>query len=217
MSDERTYGEDEVAEIFRRAAASPASARGLTLAELQAIGTEVDLPPERVAEAAASLEVSRGAPRRSALGAPLSVGRTVDLPRAPSDREWEMLVADLRETFAARGRTESLGELREWRNGNLHVSLEPTPAGPRLRMRTRRGDAAGFNLLGGAALLAGLVLLFLALSVGAPPAAGAALMVMGAGLLAANAVRLRAWADERDAQMEAIAARTLALLDSPAS
>src|ERR1700741_1755290 len=106
MPDERTYGEEEVAQIFEAAAArrgpgstAPVPTKGLTLAELQAIGGEVGLAPERVAEAAAALDLRRDVRRRTELGMPVGVGRTIDLPRAPTDREWEMIVADLRETF----------------------------------------------------------------------------------------------------------------------
>ncbi len=68
MPDERRYQEDEVAEIFE-AASVPAISRtgapsqeGLTLTELQAIGREVGIAPERIAEAAASLVRSASPP-----------------------------------------------------------------------------------------------------------------------------------------------------------
>src|SRR3982750_2302596 len=98
MTDERRYGEDEIAEIFQ-AAANPrgpghalSSAGGVSLQELQAIGGEAGIAPERIADAAAALDLRRGAaPRRTHLGMPVSVGRTVDLPRAPPAREWGVL------------------------------------------------------------------------------------------------------------------------------
>src|SRR3954449_6387158 len=112
MTDERRYGEDEIAEIFQ-AAASPrrsegralTSTGGFSLEELQAIGGEAGIAPERIADAAAALDLRRGAPPPPPHpGMPVSVGRTVELPRAPTDREWELLVAELRETFGAHGR-----------------------------------------------------------------------------------------------------------------
>ena len=65
MTDERRYGEEEVAAIFE-AASGPAASRkdsrsasdseqGLTLSELQSIGREVGISPDRIAEAAAAL------------------------------------------------------------------------------------------------------------------------------------------------------------------
>ena len=223
MPDERTYREDEVAEIFEKAATArqgPAAgalapAQGLTLAELQAIGAEVGLAPERIAEAASSLELRRDAVRRSDLGMPVSVRRSVDLPRAPTDREWEMLVAELRETFNARGRVGSRGDVREWTNGNLHAYVEPTPTGYRLRLGTTKGDAVGLNRMGAFGLVMALVwLVVLFLSGALPDAAFVPLLLaaMGGAALASNALRLPGWAQEREAQMEHVAARARELL-----
>lgn len=230
MLEERTYGEDEVAEIFRAAAtadapaggggaAALAPAKGFTLAELQAIGGEAGLAPERVARAAAALDLRRGALRRSDLGMPVSVGRTVDLPRAPTDDEWEMIVADLRDTFRARGRLEVRGGVREWRNGNLQAFVEPTPAGHRLRIRTTKGDAAGVNRMSGILLATGLVMLVWMYATGQLLEEWFVplfLSLMGGGALGYNALRLPGWAHEREEQMEEVAARALALLGTPA-
>jgi hypothetical protein len=225
MSDERTYRDDEVAEIFETAAARgdtnlPArrSAEGLTLAELQAIGGEVGLAPERIAEAAAALDLRRDALRRSDFGMPVAVRRTVDLPRAPTDREWEMLVAELRETFNARGRVGSRGDVREWTNGNLHAYVEPTPTGHRLRLGTTKGDATGLNRMGAAALVMAILWMVLFLAGGISEALVVPLMLalMGGGALTYNAMRLPSWAGEREAQMEHIAARARVLLGGEA-
>ena len=65
MSDERRYTDDEVAEIIQAAStpvvpredlADPTPATGLTLDQLQAIGREVGIAPERIAQAAAALD-----------------------------------------------------------------------------------------------------------------------------------------------------------------
>jgi hypothetical protein len=227
MTNERTYGEEEVAEIFKAAAAhrgtgstSLAPTDGFTLAELQAIGSEVGLAPERVAEAATAVEVRRGALARKDLGMPVSVGRSVELPRAPTDLEWEMLVADLRETFGARGRVGSRGDVREWTNGNLHAYVEPTPTGHRLRLRTVRSNAVALNRMGGASLVMALVSLLMLFASGALPDAvfgPLVLSLMGGGALTFNALRQPGWAQEREAQMEAVASRARALLATPAA
>jgi len=228
MRDERRYQEDEVAEIFEAATAPAApatpsvsragtgSAQGLTLADLKAIGREVGIAPERIAEAAAALE--RGhAPiaRRTDFGMPVSVGRTIELPRALTDREWALLVADLRETFSARGTESSHGETRQWSNGNLHAFVEPTVTGYRLRLGTRKGGAVAANRLGAGGIVAGLVLLLAPLLAGAPAGDFASTLLMGGmsvGAVAYNALRLPRWARERDEQMAYIAKRTHALL-----
>ncbi|HYH83540.1 MAG TPA: hypothetical protein VEX86_27340 [Longimicrobium sp.] len=224
MPDERKYRDDEVAQIFEQAATarqSPAPhalapAEGMTLAELQAIGGEVGLAPERIAEAAAALDVRRDVVRRSDFGMPVSVRRTVDLPRAPTDREWEMLVADLRETFNARGKEHSHGGIREWHNGNLHAYVEPTPTGGyRLRLGTTKGNALALNRVGAVALVMALVffvILFLRGDVAAGIMAPLMFAAMGGGAMGINAVRLPGWAREREEQMAQVAARAQVLL-----
>ena len=222
MMDERRYEEAEVAEIFE-AAASPRESRGraltpasgFSLAELQAIGSEVGIEPERIAEAAAALEVrGAGAPRRSYLGMPVSVGRTVDLLRAPTDREWDMLVAELRETFGARGKDRSSGTVRVWTNSNLHAYVEPAESGYRLRLGTTKGDAVSSNRFGLITLVAGLILsiLLFAEVLDEDLSVFLILPLMGIIALVMNAVRLPHWAREREEQMEHIAVRVRRLI-----
>lgn len=222
MPNERTYGEEEVGQIFEAAAAkhapgssAPVPAKGLTLAELQAIGGEVGLAPERVAEAAAALDLHRDVRRRTELGMPVGVGRSIDLPRAPTDREWEMIVADLRATFGARGRLSGHGDAREWSNGNLHAYVEPTPTGYRLRLATTKGNALALNRMGGMAFVVAFISL-IALSLSGEIAESLFLpvmfMFMGSGAIGLNALRQPGWAAEREAQMEGVAARAQALL-----
>jgi len=222
MTDERRYGEDEVAEIFE-AAANPrgpgralTSTGGFSLAELQAIGGEAGIAPERIADAAAALDLRRGvAPRRTHLGMPVSVGRTVELPRAPTDREWELLVAELRETFGAHGKESSQGGLRAWRNGNLHAYVEPTDSGHRLRLGTVKSNGIALGRVGVTAFLAALVMFVFLLAggeVGDSIIVAGLFGAMGAVALGTNALRLPRWADEREDQMERIAARATALI-----
>lgn len=217
MTDERRYSDDEVAAIFEAAASSRglASADGLSLAELQAIGGEAGIAPEWIAHAAAALDL-RGAtaPRRTYLGMPVSVGRTVALPRAPTDREWELLLAELRETFGAHGKDRSSGGLRAWTNGNLHAYVEPTEAGHRLRLGTTKSNAAALGGLGAAALLVGLVMAVFLLATGELGDASlfSVIAALGAAITGANALRLPRWAQEREEQMEHIAARARTLI-----
>jgi hypothetical protein len=211
---EQRYSDEEVQEIFERAASNErlpqrrSDPDGFTLAELQSIGREAGLDPARIAEAAASLEAHRGAmPRRTTWGMPVGVGRVMDLPRAPTEREWEMLVAELRDTFGARGRATSQGNLREWRNGNLVAAVEPTESGYRLRLGTLKGDAAALNIMGVGAIA---IAIFTAASGGDP----SAVVMGGAGVAAllGNYVRLPRWASTREQQMEHIAERAKAIL-----
>jgi hypothetical protein len=220
--NERRYDDDEVAAIFE-AAASPqasrgralAAADGLSLAELQVIGGEAGIAPERIADAAAALDQRGGAaPRRTYLGMPVSVGRTVDLPRAPTDREWELLLAELRETFGAHGKDRSSGGLRAWTNGNLHAYVEPTEAGYRLRLGTTKGNAVALGRVGVAALLPSLVMTVYLLATGelGDGSIFSVVAALSAAGLGANALRLPGWAQEREEQMEHIAARARTLI-----
>ena len=229
MANERKYREDEVSEIFTLATSAGTASlpalpdqEGLTLEELQEVGREVGLAPERVAAAAATLDTrSETRPRRTTLGVPVSVGRVVELPRAATDREWQVLVTALRETFGAKGRVASHGEIREWTNGNLHAFLEPTEVGHRLRLGTRKTGATAVTAIGASGLVFGLLLLVTSGLDTATFGATFAVLVpalfalAGGGTLARHFLRLRRWADERERQMEHIADRACALLQAP--
>jgi hypothetical protein len=215
---ERRYNDKEIAAIFRAAAEQEPSSpprevardEGLTLAELQAIGGEVGMSSEAVAQAARAVDVRLGAASRTFLGLRIGVARTVNLNRELSEAEWERLVVQLREVFNARGRTRSEGSLRQWTNGNLQVLLEPTETGHRLRFRTVHGAArasigAGLAILGVTAIVAVSGAIWGTL---ADAASSVALMAAaGVGMIASGALRLPRWARLRERQMEALAAR----------
>jgi len=220
---ERRYGDEEVREIFTLATTGemrdrslPAESSGMTLDELQRIGEEAGIEPARVAQAAAALDArGRAAPVRRSFGLPVGVSRVVDLPRAPTDREWEQLISEFLTTFGTQGRATTTGGLRQWSVGNLHVSVEPTERGEQLRLSTVKEDAIALNGFG--LLTSGMSLIFSAVvaSTGRPEKALAILGMFGGMSLfsfGANVVRLPRWARERERQMEAIAERAVKLL-----
>jgi hypothetical protein len=222
---ERRYDDDEVAAIFRAAAedrqlpaGSSSGDDGLTLAELEAIGREVGISPDDVASAAIAIDVKRAATQRTVFGLPIGIARTVELNRRMTDEEWELLVVRLREVFHARGRTTSEGSLRQWANGNLHVLLEPTATGQRLRFGTYNGAAramisGGLMSLGMAGVVAAAAAMGKGLGYGAPGIAF--LGLVGLGMIANGVFRLPSWARLRGKQMEALAAGVAA--SAPAS
>ena len=231
MVEERRFKEEEIRAIFRAATESPESAESpdstrstiptggdLTLRDLQEIGMEVGIRPEQITAAALALDKRQEvAPRRTYLGMPIAVGRTVDLPRAPTDREWAILVSELRETFQARGKEVSHGDLREWHNGNLHALVEPTETGYRLRLGTLKTSAVPTVTAGIAALVYGLVMLIVLLLTGQVPEAfisPAILLALGGTAVGYGVLQLPAWARERDEQMEHIVARAQTLIES---
>lgn len=219
MPNHRRYTEEEVARIFEIAASSsehgpmPVQRDGFTLDELKSIGEEAGLDPATVEAAASRLAhapISR--PRQEVLGLPIGVGMVQSLPRAPTDDEWHRLVAHIRETFSATGRVTEEAGMRRWRNGNLNVFIEQSTEGPRLRMLTRKSDAAlGLTFLAVGALLAALSLF----GGGDTLSTGLVFLALGLGFSATNAIRLRSWADEREEQMGRLAAEAVALLGSP--
>jgi hypothetical protein len=222
MPDERLYGEKEVEQIFDAATTdrdpphhSASTGSALTLRQLQDIGRQVGIDPERIADAARAIDSKPPAGRRFEM--PLTVRRTVPLSRAPTEAEWLILVSELRETFDAAGRIGRQPGIYEWRNGNLHAYIEPTPSGYRLRMGTRKGNAVGWGTAGLAAI-AGSSLGFAALGVTGALADGLVgpliLGWVGMGTLAAALIPLPRWARTRREQMEHIARRAQALLGS---
>jgi hypothetical protein len=227
MSEERRYQDDEIQAIFGAAAEGPERSEraipagaGLTLPELREIGREVGIAPERITAAALALDERPAVARTRYLGMPIGVARTVDLPRAPTDREWAMLVAELRETFGARGSVESLGDLREWRNGNLHASVEPTETGYRLRLGTLKGSLFPTLALGGAAMGVGLMGSVYPLLTGPFTEAilgPVMLMGLGTATVGAGVLRLSSWARRRERQLDYIASRARALTSGGAA
>jgi len=223
MTDRR-YDDDEVAEIFRKAAEGPQSLprqaarnEGMTLAELQDIGREVGISPEAVEGAARSLELRPHGAVRQFLGLPIGVARTIALDRRLSEAEWERLVVELREVFHARGTVSSNGSFRQWTNGNLQALLEPVGNGHRLRLTTTRG-ASIFSLRVGAAMigLGGIMSIAAAISGnlnGSLPGV-AILSLFGIGAIANGALPLPSWARLRASQMEDITSQ-LALETGP--
>jgi len=219
MTSERRYTEEETREIFERATKAqregdrlpPSAAEGLTLAELQTIGREVGIPAELVAGAASDLDRPRPATNvKRLVGLPVGVGRTVELKRQLTEAEWERLVAEIRETFEARGVVRSEGGLRQWVNGNLQVFLEPSQSGHRLRLRTVKAQAVALIRFGTMFLAGSGALALVAAVVGrlGDKAFGVATLAMaGAAAIAVAAISVPGWARERARQMELIAAR----------
>jgi hypothetical protein len=216
---ERRYSDEEVAAILKGAAdaehaALPVASEsgGMTLSTLQEIGREVGMSPESIAQAARSMDVAGKPVSRSFVGFPVAVGRTVVLDRPLSDAQWELLVADLRETFDARGRVQVDGSFRQWVNGNLQALVEPTPTGFRLRLKTMNANVRTLMAFGAGAFglaTAATVARIIGGTIGRPGAMESTIVlaIIGAGLFAFGAVRLPAWARTRRAQMDEVIGR----------
>jgi uncharacterized MAPEG superfamily protein len=211
MSSDRRYTEQEIEAIFKQAAEAQETAsrerphgEGLTIAELQEIGGEAGITPEFIAQAAASLErtsttaILETLPEpRDFLGIPTHVQYTVELPGTLSDKDWELLVVDCRELFAAQGRAEAGGSLRQWRNGNLHVLLEPTATGQRLRMGSMNSRIR--SALTGSAMAIAMAI-FLAIATGLSGELANIATILFIAAIAVAGVGLRSWATSQSSE-----------------
>lgn len=201
------------------------SAQGLTLAELQAIGEEAGISPVAVARAAGAIVRGDHLPpeRQSMLGLPVGVARTVVFDRRVTDTEWERMVVLFRRTFGTSGVMRGDGSLREWGNGRLRASLEPTArGGHQLRLSTTKSDAGIYNLLGTVNTILGLTLTGLvAIKTGFDPSAAwfgpLALAAAGVAAFARNAIVLPRWFAQRANQMATIAAASSEIIDDAPS
>lgn len=221
---ERRYNQEEVDAIFQRAAEAQPETRqlqaaneGMTLAQLQEIGREVGITPEQIRAAASSLQRTGQSTKRTLLGLPIGVGRTVDLERKLTDEEWDRLVVELRDTFDAKGRLKQEGNFKQWSNGNLQALLEPMGDRHRLRLRTFKATARAWMLGGTMFLGIGVVALISGLAKGRGLDFGNfwLMTLMGGGLFTAGALSIPAWARERQRQMREIAERVTAWASAP--
>jgi hypothetical protein len=240
---ERHYDEDEIREILARATElgpdtgathrpglpSPGShgSRGLTLAELEDVGSEAGIPPARIAEAAAELELARSlAPAsKTHMGVSLTAGHVVGLPRMLAEDEWDRFVVRLRDTFGETGTVRTEGSLQTWSNGGLKVLLEPLSDGARLRFQSLDNTSKGYVDAGvatgiSAGLLGGALAILAPLS-GKPIPLGflgfiLALGVAGGGMWAYGRSRAAASMPAREAQFKALGAeaRRIAAADA---
>ena len=213
MADRR-YSDEEVLEIIARASEKEHESRtrlppaeGMTLAELQKIGTEAGIAPELIAQAARSLDIAPAPAPPVFLGLPLGAARTVRLERRMTDAEWEQLVVTLRETFNARGMIRTEGSFRSWSNGNLQCLVEPDGEGQRVRFRTLRGGARPAMATGLALMGVGAVgsIFTMLTTTGGDLASMASIAITGAAMFAFGALPLPRWARLRQRQMDELA------------
>lgn len=194
--------------------ASHAAGRGLTLVELQSIAEEAGISATAVSRAATAIARGEHLPpeKQTLWGLPVGVARTVVFDRRVTDAEWERMVVLFRRTFGATGVVRSEGSLREWGNGRLRATLEPSANGGHLlRLCTNKSDAAMFNFLGTVFSAIGLSLTgLIAIKTGFDLSAAwfgpLAIAVGGLSAFARNAMVLPRWYSERARQMSSISA-----------
>jgi hypothetical protein len=219
MPDNRKYSEKEIAAIFEQASRDQEHANqrkndseGLSLEELQEIGRQTGIDPALISKAAATVGDVRSSEPPPApstiLGIQTSASRIVDLNGDLSDDDWGRLVIEMREIFNAHGKSETQGAFRSWRNGNLRITVEPTDAGDRLRMSTKKGNAPGivFGIAAAMTMLLGTLLLTLIFD-SSPEgvfSVRSLILLSVAGGLGINLMQLPRWVTERESQMDAL-------------
>ncbi len=211
---ERRYSDEDVQRILASAAESDTlgtggTGRGMTLVEIQRIAAEAGVSPASVTAAAVALDQAPTATSSDrVLGLRVAVASTVALPRALDDAEWRRLVAFLRDTFQAQGREDQEPGRREWRNGNLRISIESIGESALLQMRTRRGGSGSLIRTGVALLVAGgaIEAVNAMAHTGVAAASGMLTLALTGGAMAvAGAVQLPRWSAARSDQFAAVA------------
>lgn len=223
MGEDRRYTEDEITSIFKKAAEelesaskSMQSGAGLTLNEMKEIGGEVGIPAEFIERAALSHqhEVTEH-PVKKFMFAPVTVGRSVDLPGTFTDEDWNALIVDLNDTFHAQGQVQVDGAMRRWRVGNLQILVQPSENGHRLRLQSMNENQRA--ILASSTMLLGMSLFFMLVFAAKgkvtelPELAflvGFALL--GLGVYGVPAIKLPRWQKLRGEQMDGLAERALA-------
>ena len=220
MSTDQPFSEQEIRDVFERAAADQERATrravtdGLTVDELAEAGEASGIRREFVEAAARAVRLGVPESRRETrAGVPTGVSYTAFLAEPPSDDLWERLVADARRTFHARGTVDTTGHLREWRNGNLVLTLGPAADGSRLDVRSRRSDALPLVWVGAVVALVGLFVAVMGLMSGEAGAwmSGFVALLLGAAMAGSVGVRQRGWATTREEQMRGLVERATAL------
>lgn len=215
----RTYTQDEVREIIRRAAESTAEKErqasedtGLTVNDLRDLAVGAGIDPEVMLEAAQSLDRDVHEPfEKRVLGMKISAARAIRVEGPFTEEDWLALVSDCRTTFEAKGKVQDVSGLREWSNGNLHVLVEPVGEDVIIRMRTHHGATQQMAAGSVAMAIAMFVMVITAMAEGAsgPETFGMvsllAAVFFGAGGLLFT--QIRRWSRTREQQMEAIGRR----------
>ena len=236
---ERTYSEDEIADLIARAAERQRDARrrddgaGLTLAEIERIGQDTGIDPEHLRAAAAEMDAGgRTLARQSGhTRTHVTVERWVDAPLTPE--AWEEAVAELQGRHGvdasfwlgqnSGGTVQQVGHAYEWRHTSslgVQTVVTASPRGDQTRLRLRQlvglasptAEGVGYGAF--LAVVAGAF--GGALSGAALGAVLTFLLVWAAAALAITALDRR-WRAGKLRDLEALADDLAPLLAAPAS
>ena len=116
----KLFNETEIGFILKRAAElshddSDTASMGLSVEELQQLGTEAGLNPDFILQAAAELQTSRQTPgKKNFIGGPLSYNREIVLDGEIYSTDWEEMITPIRNTFKDPGVVSTRKNTFEW-------------------------------------------------------------------------------------------------------
>ncbi len=116
----KLFNENEIGAILKRAAElshddSDTASMGLSVEELQQLGTEAGLNPEFILQAAAELQTTRRTPgKKNFIGGPFSYDREIVLDGEISSADWEEMITPIRNTFKDPGLVSTRENTYEW-------------------------------------------------------------------------------------------------------
>lgn len=225
MATPRTYSEEEISAILKRAAElqharGPIDSSGLSLTELEHVAAEAGIDPAYVKTAA--LELDERSPDKPFHW--LGAATTVDLERIVegelTEATWEEAVGEIRRVFGAAGETGQTGRTREWTRrdsvgGRVSVTLSPQGKQTLIRISCRMTEwLSVLHVPLWSVAIAPIVLVYVFLSLGPLVETGIALTILAAfHLVASLAFGIIVRGKERKART--LLARLGGLLSSP--
>jgi len=154
--DDRTYSEEEVAEILREAVEgaprkATAGKHGMSLTELKSIGAEVGIDPSRIEDAAHALVSSPETKANPLVGTPTAFDYDARVPGViPADKTAEVLAVIRRITGKPGNISEVHGTL-EWRTsgdvGERWVTVSSRDGHTTVRASSRLGQGAAISFI----------------------------------------------------------------------
>ncbi|MDA0379308.1 MAG: hypothetical protein O2899_07430 [Bacteroidetes bacterium] len=115
----KLYNEKEIGAILKRAAEmslseSGPNAAGLSIEELQQVGSEAGLDPDLILRAAAEMQQTRPERRRNFFGGPVSYANDFVLDGEIDAATWEEMISAIRSTFKDPGVVSTRPNVFEW-------------------------------------------------------------------------------------------------------
>ncbi len=155
-SEDRTFSEEEVDEILRKAVEgdapiAPSGSDGMSLTELKDIGVEVGIDPQRIEDAAHSLTRPPEIQSNALVGGPTALDYEVRVPgEIPANRVGEV-VALIRRITGKPGTLSELHGMLEWRTegeiGSRWITVSPHDGHTTIRASARLGQGAAMSFI----------------------------------------------------------------------